>query len=392
MKRIILILFIILFLVGCSSNDIYNLTKAAVSQNPSLAFKSLAKSKTIAYATNPKSLKNDIKSLDKNFKKIIEGFIRAISGEWGKDNVELPKQKEYVKYMQNYKSRALIDFDKGLVTIETIDEKNTKKSLHNAIVATLLLPDDPQSADLFNASKIKLGKTPYLLGEIKDDQNKNIRYSWRANRFAKILTKKIKHKNIKKANKSLKVSYVEIPMIKDHASVRVAKFKNIVEKYSKKYNISKNLIYAIIKTESNFNQFAISNAGAIGLMQIVPSTAGKDAYKYLTNKTYTPSKSYLFNANNNIKIGTVYLKILNDRYLNGIYNKISKEYCVISAYNTGSGNVLKTFSSNMQRAKRIINNSSTSKVYNKLITNLPYKETRRYLQKVISNKKEFVAL
>lgn len=181
-------------------------------------------------------------------------------------------------------------------------------------------------------------------------------------------------------------------MVKDHATIRVAKFKNIVDKYSKRYKISKNLIYAIIKTESNFNQFAISNAGAIGLMQIVPTTAGQDAYKYLTNKNYTPNKSYLFNADNNIKLGTVYLKILNDRYLSGIYNKVSKEYCVISAYNTGSGNVLKTFSSNKTKAKNIINKSSASQVYKKLINDLPYTETRRYLKKVVTNKKGFVAL
>ncbi|RXJ98718.1 lytic murein transglycosylase [Arcobacter sp. CECT 8986] len=392
MKKSIFTLILIFFLVGCSGTDIYNLTRAAVSKDPSIAFKSLAKSKGIAYATNPKSLENDIKSLDKNFTKFILAFTKAISGEWGKDNVELPKQKEYVKYMQNYKSRALIDFDRGLVTVETIDEKNTKDSLQNAIVTALLLPDDPQSADLFNSNEVKLGKTPYLLGEVKDDQNKNIRYSWRANRFASILTKNIKYKTIKKDNKSLKVSYVEIPMVKDHATIRVAKFKNIVETYSKKYNISRNLIYAIIKTESNFNQFAISSAGAIGLMQIVPTTAGQDAYKYLTNKNYTPTKSYLFNANNNIKLGTVYLKILNDRYLSGIYNKVSKEYCVISAYNTGSGNVLKTFSSNKTKAKNIINQSSASKVYKKLINDLPYTETRRYLKKVVNNKKEFVAL
>ncbi|RXJ94542.1 lytic murein transglycosylase [Malaciobacter molluscorum] len=392
MKRSIFILILIFFLVGCSSTDIYNITRAAISKDPSIAFKSLARSKSISYVTNPKSLENDIKSLDKNFKKIILTFTKAISGEWGKDNIELPKQKEYVKYMQNYKSRALIDFDKGLVTVETVDEKNTKDSLHNAIVTALLLPDDPQSVDLFNSNRVKLGKTPYLLGEVKDDQNKNIRYSWRANRFASILTKNIKYKTIKKDNKNLKVSYIEIPMVKDHATIRVAKFKNIVDRYSKRYKISKNLIYAIIKTESNFNQFAISNAGAIGLMQIVPTTAGQDAYKYLTNKNYTPNKSYLFNADNNIKLGTVYLKILNDRYLSGIYNKVSKEYCVISAYNTGSGNVLKTFSSNKTKAKNIINKSSASQVYKKLINDLPYTETRRYLKKVVTNKKGFVAL
>ncbi len=392
MKKNLLIFSSIFLLSGCSSSDIYNFSKATISKDPSAAFKSLATSKSINYASNPKALQNDIKALDKNFRKVLDIFIKGIMQNWGEDNIELPKQKEYVKYMQNYKSRALIDFDKGFITVETLDEENTKQSLHNAIVTTLLLPDDPRAADLFNAKKIQLKGTPYLLGEVKDDENKEIRYSWRANRYANILVNNIKYKQIKKDNKNIKVSYIQIPMVKDHATIRVAKFKPIVEKYSKKYNISANLIYAIIKTESNFNQFAVSNAGAIGLMQIVPTSAGKDAYKYIYNKTWTPTSSYLFEPKNNIELGSAYLKILNTKYLNAIYNPISKEYCVISAYNTGSGNVLKTFSSNRIKAKELINKNSPAEVYKTLREKLPYEETRNYLKKVVENKKDFVAL
>ncbi len=391
MKNLFIISSIFL-LYGCSTTDIYNLSQVVVSKDPHTTLKSLATSKSIYYASNPKALQNDIKVLDKNFRKILDIFIKEIMDNWGEENIELPKQKEYVKYLQNYKSRALIDFDKGLITVETLDEKNTKQSLHSAIVTTLLLPDDPRAADLFNAKKIKLEGTPYLLGEVKDDQNKEIRYPYRANRYADILTKNIKYKQIKKDSKNIKVAYVQIPMVKDHANIRVAKFKPIIEEYSKKYNISANLIYAIIKTESNFNQFAVSNVGAIGLMQIVPTSAGIDAYKYIYNKTWTPTNSYLFEPQNNIELGSAYLKILNTKYLNGIYNSISQEYCVISAYNTGSGNVLKTFSSNRTKAKELINKKTPLEVYKILREKLPYEETRNYLKKVVDNKKEFVAL
>lgn len=389
MKRKFFILFIVLLFTSCSTSDIQSLASATLYKNPSTALASFVKSKSISYATNPKKLASDIQSLDT----FLKDFINNISKNWGEDNVKIPKTKEYVKYMQNYKSRALIDFDKGLVTIETIDEKNSKESLKNAIITTLLLPSDPRAADLFGSKTIKLGATPYLLGEIKDDQNKNIRYEWRANRFANILlTSKFKQKYIKKDSKNIKISYVEIFMVKDHADIRVAKFKPLVSKYAKKYNISKNLIYSIIKTESNFNQFAVSGAGAIGLMQIVPSSAGRDAYKYIKGKTLTPSKSYLFNAQNNIEIGSAYLKILATKYLTGIHNDITREYCVISAYNTGSGNVLKTFSTNKTTAKNIINKKTPAQVYKILREKLPYVETRNYLKKVITYKKDFVNL
>ncbi len=380
------ILFLILFLFsGCSIHDAYNISAAAMSNNPSIALKSLAKSKAINYTLNPKKLSNDLK--------FLSSLLENIDLIWGKNNRKIPKQKEYVKYMQNYKSRASIDFDNGIVTVETIDEKDAMNSLKNAIVTTLLLPEDPRAFDLFGSGEIKLGKTPYLYKEIKDDQNKFIRYEWRANRFADLLIKtKIKNKTIKNKNKPIKVTYVDIQMVKDHTSVRVDKFKPIVKQFAKKYNISENLVYAIIKTESNFNQFAISNAGAIGLMQVVPTSAGKDAYVYSKGKNWTPSNSYLFDAQNNVELGTAYLKLLNSKYLFGINNEVSKEYCVISAYNTGSGNVLKTFSKKKNRAISSINEKTPAQVYKTLRNSLPYEETKNYLKKVINYKKDFINL
>ena len=382
-----ILLFSTLLFTGCSTGDIQSITVAALSKNPSAAFQSLAKNKTTQYAVNPKRLISDIKAMDA----FLKDFKNNISKFWGIDNIKIPQKTEYVKYMQNYKSRALIDFDKGIVTVETLDNTNAKKSLNEAIVTTLLLPDDPRAADLFGSKPVKLGATPYLLGEVKDDQNKDIRYSWRANRYANILTTtKFQEKEIIKEGKKVKVSYVNIPMVRDHANIRVAKFKPIVKKYAKKYQLSENLVYAIIQTESNFNQFAVSGAGAIGLMQIVPSSAGVDAYKHAKGKNWTPTKSYLFNATNNIELGSAYIQILEDKYLKGITNPISREYCVISAYNTGSGNVLKTFNSNRNRATTLINKKTPAEVYSTLRERLPYVETRNYLRKVVTYKKQFV--
>ncbi|HIP30997.1 MAG TPA: DUF3393 domain-containing protein [Sulfurospirillum arcachonense] len=378
MKQYILFTCTLFLLSGCTTSDYASIAHAAISKNPSSAFEAYTRNKLVQYASNPDKLSTDLK--------FLSNFVENISKQWGDENVKVPKKKEYVKYMQNYKSRALVDFDKGIVTVQSLD---SKKSLKNAIVTTLLLPDDPRGADLFSAGEIKLGSTPYLLGEVKDDQNKNIRYSWRANRYADILLKN--SYKIKVINKK-KVHFVTIPMVKDHVSVRVLKFKPYVKKYARKFGVSENLVYAIIQTESNFNQFAVSSAGAFGLMQIVPTSAGRDAYKEVKGKTWTPSKSYLFDASNNIELGSAYIKILDNKYLKRINNPISREYCVISAYNTGSGNVLKTFSSNRDRAKEIINSKKPSEVYNKLRSNLPYEETRRYLKKVVDYKKDFVNL
>ncbi|MDF1874907.1 DUF3393 domain-containing protein [Sulfurimonas sp. SAG-AH-194-I05] len=393
MHKYLLVLALVFTLSGCGVSDYSSIIRAGMSKNPSLAFEGLAKRKAVRYAANPKSLSYDLESIDKNFVGVLLGFITNASKKWGEENVKVPKKEEYVKYMQNYKSRALVDFDKGIVTVETLDITNTKQSLKNAIVTTLLLPDDPRSADLFGAKKVKLGATPYLLGEVKDYDNKNIRYTWRAKRYANaLIKKKYRMKNIIKNNKSVPVYYVTFPMVKDHVSIRVSKFKVYVQKYAARYSVSENLIYAIIKTESNFNQYAVSHAGALGLMQIVPTSAGRDAYTFVKKSNATPTKSYLFNAQNNIELGVAYIHILKQRYLKGIYNPLAREYCVISAYNTGSGNVLRTFHKDKNKAKNIINTNKPSFIYYKLRHELPYKETRRYLEKVVQYKKDFVNL
>jgi len=379
MKRHLVISSFLLF-TACTQSDYNSILQASLSKNPTTSFEHFAKKKSIYYMQHPKQLQADI-----NF---LINFKKNISKVWGANNVLIPKKKEYVKYLQNYKSRALIDFTKGSVRVETIGDK---ESLKKSIVTTLLLPDDPRGVDLFGAKNVQLGGTPYLYGEVKDDMGKNIRYQWRANRYANFLIKhNLRTSTITKDGKKIKVTYVEFPMVRDHADIRIAKFKPFVKQYAKKYNIDETLIYAIIQTESDFNQFAVSGSGAYGLMQIIPRTAGRDAYLYVKGQKVTPSKTYLFDAKNNIELGVAYLNILDRKYLAGINNPISREYCVISAYNTGSGNVLKTFNRDRTKAKKIINRLTPHTVYTKLRQQLPYVETRNYLQKVTSAKKEFV--
>ncbi len=88
-------------------------------------------------------------------------------------------------------------------------------------------------------------------------------------------------------------------------------------------------------------------------------------------------------------MGSAYLYILFQRYLNRVQNPTSREYCVIAGYNTGSGNVLRTFDSNRDRAFRRINRMNSQQVYDHLVRNLPYQETRDYLPKVVRAKPRY---
>ena len=88
------------------------------------------------------------------------------------------------------------------------------------------------------------------------------------------------------------------------------KYENIVEIYSQKYQVDPNLIFAIIKAESNFNATAVSGKGAKGLMQLMEDTA-KDVCKKVDTKIDTNKVGdKLLEADINIELGTKYISIL----------------------------------------------------------------------------------
>lgn len=373
-----------LLLASCNRYDALRAARIAISRDPAAAAESVARSKAVGYALNPATLKNDLAS----FKKIIESFSKSVKGKWGDRDFEIASPKRYVKYTQDYQSRALVNFDTGIVTVETLDTKTPLESLHQAIVITLLTPNDPRSVDLYSSKPIELGSEPFLYNEVVDNDGKSIRWEWRANRYADYLLRT--GIAIRKNNKGAKIYTATIPMISDHLHVRAEKFKPYVMNAANRFNVSPNLVYAIMKVESDFNPFAISSAMAIGLMQVVQRTAGGDVYSYLHGKKGYPSRNALINPETNTTYGTAYLHLLKERFLAKVKNPVSKEYCVIASYNGGAGNVLKTFNKNKSTAFSKINAMTPDQVYSKLRAELPYQETRRYLYKVLNAKKEFV--
>lgn len=383
---------IICVALACTKRDAATVAQIAISGDAEAA-KRLAARKTVYYISNPQALERDIQQFKKDFAAILAVFKKEVEGEWGKDEVKEPKPKEYVKYTQNYLSRASVNFDTGIIIVETVDQEKPLDSLKNATVTTLLTPNDPRAVDLYSASTIQLGETPFLFGEVKDHENADIRWAWRAERFADHLLKAdVKTRQISLEGKNVTVHYLTIAMVKDHLHVRAKKYLPVVEKVATKYGVSKNLIFAVMQTESDFNPYAASPAPAFGLMQIVPTSAGREVHKHVTGKDGIPTKDFLFDTDNNILYGGVYLHLLKSRHLNAITHPLSLEYCVIAAYNTGAGNVYKTFDPDRAKAPKRINNLTPLEVLAILKTKLPYEETRRYLGKVLEAKKDFINL
>lgn len=176
--------------------------------------------------------------------------------------------------------------------------------------------------------------------------------------------------------------------------VRARPFLAPVQRHGGARSLDLALVFSIIETESAFNPLARSHVPAFGLMQIVPRSAGQDASAVLFGKPRILAPSYLYNAEKNIEVGAVYLDILFNRYLSGIRNERSRLYCVIAAYNTGAGNVFRAFTgkTRSRAAYQKINAMSPEQVYRHLIWNLPHRETRQYLARVVDRMEKYRAV
>lgn len=133
---------------------------------------------------------------------------------------------------------------------------------------------------------------------------------------------------------------------------------DIIEQCSARYDIDPMLVTAIIKVESNFFTRARSNRGAVGLMQLLPSTARELAVE-LGDKDFTLTD--LEKPETNIRLGTYYLhKLINEFGGN--------QTLALAAYNAGRGNVTNWYHQNPMLGIES--------------GDIPYKETRNYVNNV----------
>ncbi len=313
-------------------------------------------------------------------------FAHNIENIWGFNEVLIAGPKDYVKYTDGYQTRSHINFDQGTITIETIAGTDPAARLRQAIITTLLMGDDPGSIDLYSdVNDIPISRQPFLYGQVVDNTGEPIRWQWRAARFADYLLQT----RMKSRSNGLRVIYsITINLVPNHLDKRAHKYVGMVRQAARKYGVDESLILAIMQTESSFNPYAVSRSDALGLMQVVQHTAGKDVFRS-QGKSGTPSRSYLFDPQSNIDTGTAYLAMLNNVYLGGIQNPTSRRYAVITAYNGGAGSVLRVFSSDKIKAASIINSMQPGDVYETLTTRHPSAESRRYLYKVDTAQKSY---
>ncbi|WP_431603653.1 membrane-bound lytic murein transglycosylase MltC [Arsenophonus symbiont of Ornithomya chloropus] len=348
MKKLILLFFVIQGLPACTSKKEILLTNSETIRN-----------------TNGLDI-------------LVQQLVYNIESIWGIDELLIVGPQDYVEYIDHYQTRAHINFDIGNFTIETIINTEPHKFLKKAFFSSLLVNNKLK----FVNSHFKLegcAKNYYLSSQDFDDKYKNIKSVCN---IKKNLDYSLLQYKLKKRRSRFNIIWsITIKLIPNNFDQRAQKYLPYIRQAAEKYGIDMSLILSIMQIESSFDPYAISHADALGLMQIMQNSAGRDVFR-VQGKTGIPNRNDLLDPAYNIDVGTAYLSLLQNTYLSKISNITSRRYALITAYNGGIGSLLKVFHNNKKQALKIINQMRPRDVYHILVTKHPLIQARHYLIKV----------
>lgn len=137
-------------------------------------------------------------------------------------------------------------------------------------------------------------------------------------------------------------------------------FKNDVQKFSRQLKLPMHWVYGVMRQESRFEHMAVSPAGALGLMQVMPATARQTAKKYGLDYQ---SEDDLHDPATNISIGTHYMSEMITRFNHPVF--------ATAAYNAGPSRV-DTWRNRFPAEITI------------WIESIPFNETRQYVKSVMA--------
>lgn len=350
----------------------------------------------------PNRVSTAYKAREKKIKQAFKQYKKKVAKVWGNEAV-LPEAKRDVTYRNNFKERSIVDYAEGVVEVELAlkprlanNAHTARRKLISAVKKTInQAPDNRSIIEIVKKPTPPRSKHPAVLaGLVANIDNTPLTPAQLA-AFAKTMAGTMKSRTLTgEDGKQRVVISTSFKLVPEHIRIRAQKFSESVHTYAYKHEIPAPLVFAIIETESSFNPRAKSPIPAFGLMQLVPRTGARDAYKFVYSKDKVVKEKYLYNPDNNIELGTAYLHLLYYRRFNKIKDPESRTLATIAAYNGGPDSVISSFTGRYSRrnypsrfswrrhAYKKINKLSADEVYQHLRAFLPARETRKYLKKV----------
>lgn len=350
-----------------------------------------------------KALYNDLEKEYQDYvkaeKEAYEKFVKEMSAMWGGGNVAESTKKEWVEYSDDGKSRSIVDFEQGEATIEIIitpeEEKSEEKieeKVEEKIKELIVNKGTTKDYDSEKEKALPLQETPVLENQIQTPSGELVTEENVEESVKEIVQEVVVEKKEITGDdgETRQVVTVKLDLVPDHIKTRAEAYKNEVEVYCRKYEVNPAMVYAVMQTESSFNPKAKSYVPAYGLMQIVPTSAGKDCAASLNKSFSQPTANYLYEPENNIEMGVHYLYLLNKRYYTKVTDPDSRDLCVIASYNTGAGNVARALRGDTKISKAIpqINEMSYEELF-KYFENKLLPETQNYIRKVTERMNSF---
>ena len=336
----------------------------------------------------------------KDVKKRDQAMLKAvqqIEERW--DRFYASTVEDYYVYSKDGRVRRRANFsdespEKGFLEVAVVDaksEKEAQKVLGKAVEKAL---------------REKTGKQELLKDQVQLNQKpltkKNVR------RRAKELKKQILKTTVltKKGKKT--VYSIKLKFVPDHVQKRAKIFFSSVKRHARKSKIPVKLVLAVMHTESNFNPHACSGSKkvkksgqclAYGLMQLVPKSGAREAYRYLYKKDkfhkfpVEQQAAYLFKPENNMTLGAAYLGKMVNKDFAAVDSLEKRVILAAHSYNTGPGNSAKGLMKITKIKRkyprpifkviaREANKLNIEELVHRLKTYSPWEEARHYVEKV----------
>ena len=333
------------------------------------------------WGTQKRALEVQWESLQSQIERQWDELEKAQQERWTRLKAEVEQKwekffhstkKDWVEYNQAKDARSRVNFEKGKVVLEVVVQEGDPMAIERArgkitdqaekifsrqnVIREIVLENQVvnKKGDRVGPRNLKDFLKEEVLPEIKPDPSP---YQSRDGAKRRKYT-------------------VHLDMVPNHIRIRAEKYLPIVKRNAGRFRLKPQLILAIIHTESYFNPMALSHCNAVGIMQVIPRYAGREAYRFVHKVDRVITREYLYNPENNIELGSAYLHLLKYQHFSDVPGELKNRYVSICGYNWGPTSMHRRIVDRYP-----ISQMSDREVYLLLRRKTP-RETRDYIKKV----------